>query len=130
MGVAYYIVVNDPDIDAFVNGKSLGVEGKRLARVAKSIGLKPLDEFVTFNDADLAAAAEDSEYGDEIESGAEQWFAPKDGLAWVSAMREYIRSNPKAVKNVAGVLQDLDEYTAVLSQAEEKAAQWHLSIDY
>ena len=130
MGVAYYIVLDDPEIDAFVNGKSLGVEGRRLARVAKLIGIKPLDEFVTFSDADLAAAAEDFEYEGEIASGNEQWFAPKDGLAWVSAMREHIRRKPDSVKNAAGVIQDLDEFTAVLSHAEERGAQWHLSIDY
>lgn len=130
MGVAYYIILNDPEIDAFVNGKSLGIEGKRLARIAKSIGIRPLDEFVSFSDTDLAAAAEEFEYEGEIASGNEQWFAPKDGLAWVSAMREYIRGKPESVKNPTGLLQDLNEFTTVLSQAEEHGALWHLSIDY
>ena len=130
MGASYFIVLDKPEIDAFVNGKAIARESKRLSRIAKSIGISSVDEFISFSDEDIEAMAEDFGVDNESAVSSEQWFIPDEGLAWVSAIREHINMNPKSVKDIEGVLSDLNEYEQAFKIAKDASARWHLSVDY
>ena len=130
MGSAYYIVLDQPDVDADVNGKWLAAEGRRLDRLAKSTNVRPLGDFVSMSAEDLEAAADD--FGVELDGPApeEQWFTASEGIDWLSAMRDAILANPAALKNPQAVLADLVEYEQVLTHAHHAEAKWHLAVDY
>jgi hypothetical protein len=128
MSVAYFIVLDNPDpgFDTFVNGKALARE-RRLHSVCKSLGLKTLDDFVSVSDDEVADLL-----GDDVEmpgTFGEQWFAADEGLRLVTVLSSHIKSNPNAVKDTAGCLRDLAEFTAVLERARSIDAKWHLSVD-
>ena len=130
MGAAYFIVLDKADIDAFVNGKAIAREARRLTRVAMSIGLRPIDDFVSFNGDEFETSVEEFRVEGVITLTNQQWFTPEEGLAWVDAMCEHIKSNPKAVKDPEGILSDLGEYERVLHLAKDAQSRWHLSVDY
>jgi hypothetical protein len=133
MGGAYYIVLDQPNpgFDVFVNGKFMAQDTKAIDRIAKKLGVrKPLDWF-SMNPEDAAGMLEDEGVdAADVALPPEQWFDAGEGLQWVTALRDHIRANPKAVKNAPGVLSDLDEFANVFTQAKAIGAKWHLTIDF
>ncbi len=132
MGAAYFIALDNPEpgFDPFVNGKAIAREGKRISKVASSLGLKTPDDYVSMGGDEAAAMAEEFGVGDDVQAPPEQWFDPDEGLAWVGRLRAHIRSDAKAVKDAEAVLADLAEYERVLSQAKSIGAKWHFSVDF
>jgi hypothetical protein len=127
MGVALYIVLDkeDPGFDAFVNGKAIANEGKRLDVISKKLGIPKFDDFVSMSSEDL-----DGILGEvDIPNQEVKWFSPEEGLAFVEALSAHIRANPEAVKNHKAVLEDLAEYVDVFGKAKTAGAKWHLNID-
>ena len=96
MGVAYFIVLDnsDPGFDPYVCGKAIAREGTRLARVAKSLGLRELDEYVS-GDEDAAGLAAEFGLDEDIQAPAEQWFDPDEGLQWVASVRDHLQATPR-----------------------------------
>jgi hypothetical protein len=74
MGAAYFIVLDqkDPGFDTMVNGKSLSKEAKRLERIAKSLGVRALDDYVSYSPEEARAIMEDlgSDPAENCENGA------------------------------------------------------------
>ncbi len=130
MAAAYFIVLDRPSIDAFVNGKAMARESRRLSRLAKTIGIKSLDDFVSVDHDEATALVDEFGLEDAVAIENEQWFSAEEGLAWVTSMRNHIQTKPKAVKNADAVLSDLAEYASVLEKAKKAGVRWHLSIDY
>ncbi len=126
MSLAYYIVLDrpDPGFDPFVNGKFVAAEARRVSKVAKKLGLKRLDDFVSYDDEEPAAELSGSE------SGEGRWFSAAEGVAWVSELLDRLRRDSKPLKDPAGVIADLEEYLEVLRKAQGVGARWHLAIDY
>jgi hypothetical protein len=52
----------------------------------------------------------------DSEGAKEKWFEAADGLKWVRAIRTYIDTHPRSVQNSARLLEDLEEYEAVLTK--------------
>ena len=131
MGAAYYIVLHDPGIATFVNGKFIAQESERLDRIAQSVGLRMLGEYVSVNPVEareeIAALG-----GDPHEVGLpdENWYEAEEGVEWVSKVIAYIESNTGSTGNDAGVLSDLKEYQVVFNQARAIGAKWHLGVDF
>lgn len=132
MGAAYFIVLDNPSpgFDPFVNGKAMASDTKRLSKIASLLGLKTPEEYVSISGSDLASMAEDFDLAGDIEAPAEAWFEADEGLTWIAQLRKHIQANPKAVKDAASVLAELEEYRHVLSQAKSIQAKWHLSVDF
>jgi hypothetical protein len=82
MGVAYFIVLDNPDpgFDPFVNGKAIAGEAKRISKVASSLGLKTPDEYVSMGGDEAASMAEEFGIGDDVQALPEQWFDADEGL--------------------------------------------------
>jgi len=59
----------------------------------------------------------------------EKRFNASEGLKWVRAVYEYIDSHPRSVKARARVLEDLEEFEVVLSNADRIKANWHFEMD-
>ncbi len=127
MSVAYFIVLDNdnPGFDPFVNGKTLAKEAPRLNTLCATLGLPTFDDFVSMD-------LEDMFDEDECETAAvsPQWFTADEGLAFITSLRDHIRTNPSTVKDAAGVVADLDEYLAVLTSAKAIGAKWHLAVDF
>src|SRR5215211_6404358 len=123
MGVAYFIVLDREiaGVDAFVDGKAVAREGDRLAVVTQTLGLRNLNEFVSADPNDVLEMAEELGIDLPNQPPPEVWFAPEDGLNWVSQVWNYLTANPSAVGDANGVLADLDEYRALLDTAKANA---------
>lgn len=136
MSAAFFIVLDrsDPGFDTMVNGKFLSKEVDRLEKIAKSLGICPLEEFVSYSPDEAQAMMADmgTDPGDieGMELPEQKWYDPQEGLDWVDRVSAHIRSNPTSVKNAQGVLADLDEYRKVLSQAKQVGAKWNLQVDF
>ena len=132
MGAAYFIALDnlDPGFDPFVNGKAIARHATRLSKLASSLGLKCVDDYVSMNGDDAAAALAEFDLGEEVQAPAEQWFDADEGLAWIARLRMHLQANPKAVKDAEAVVADLLEYERVLTQAKSVGAKWHLAVDF
>ncbi|MBI3469222.1 MAG: hypothetical protein HY000_39970 [Planctomycetes bacterium] len=133
MSTAYYIVLDKkvPGFDPFVNGKFLAQEAKRLARVIKALGLRQLNDYVSYTAEEARGMIEEmGADAEETELPDEHWFDVDEGLVWVGALAEHLAENPTGVKNSVGVLSDLREYEEVLTRANTVGARWHLAVDF
>ena len=136
MSSAYFIVLDksDPGFDTTVNGKFLAQEAKRLEKIARSLGLRTLDDYVSYSPDEARGMMEDLGMSPEEAATAavpeEQWFAAQEGLDMVEKLAEHVRANPGAVKSAKGVLADLGEYREVFEKAKGIGARWHLQVDF
>lgn len=136
MSAAFFIVLDkkDPSFDTMVNGKYLSQDSKGLRKIAKLLGIRALEDYISYAPEEARAMMEEFE-GDpeEIEVTAlpeQQWFEVQEGLDLVAKLTEHIRVNLKAVKNAKGVLADLQEYKAVFEKAKAIGARWNLQVDF
>lgn len=132
MGVAYFIVLDKPipDFDTFVNGKNVAREIPRLNRMARDLDIPTFDDLVSYDPAELQEMAEDFGVENPIEAPPEKWFSAAEGIQWIDSLRQHINQNPDTIKNPSGIIEDLQEYHAVLAKAQEVGARWHLAIDF
>lgn len=129
MGVAYYIELDNDDLDVNnIDGKAVAKAMDNLNALAKSIGVTPLEDFMGQSMDDICdMLGEDiKEYGVD---GVASWFEPKEGIAVLERLIGELRTNPQQVKAATAVIEDLESYVAALRTAEECGAKWHLAID-
>jgi hypothetical protein len=136
MSTAYFIVLDreDPGFDTMVNGKFLSRESGRLDKIARSLGLRTLDEYVSYSPEEARAMMEDLGTDPEVIKGMElpekKWFDAQEGVDLVSKLAAHIHANPSAVRNPKGVLDDLEEYRQVFENARAIGARWNLQVDF
>ena len=121
MSTAYFIVLDseDPGFDPFVDGKLLTQQLDVVNRIAESLGLKRFEDYA-FQDL--------SEFGGpEMEL---EWFDANEGVEWASAILARLRENPTRGKNMAGVIEDLEDYVRVFAEAHKRGLRWHLELDF
>lgn len=124
MGAAYFIVLdnNEPGFDTFVDGKSVARGRDDLNAITKTLGLKGIDHFTSF-----AGLAEEFEIPEEFRKSP--WFAPREGLDWIAAIRQHIDADHTSIKDANGLLADLQQYEQVLQRADAIGAKWHFEMD-
>ena len=136
MSAAFFIVLDreDPGFDTMVNGKFLSQDAGRLRKIARSLKIPAIEDFVSYSPEEARAMMEDLGSDPSEIEGAElpedKWYAAQEGLDWVSKMREHIRATPSSVRNSKGVLADLEEYREVFEQAKAIGARWKLQVDF
>ena len=116
----------DVDFDAFVNGKAVAKAIDDLAGVCAKLGLLPLDDFLATSPDDIEDLLDEDI---DIPDCEEAWFAPDEGLKLIGALSRHLQANPKDVKDARSVLDDLAEYSEVLTQAKAVGAKWHFHLD-
>jgi hypothetical protein len=135
VSTAYFIVLDKetPGFDPAVNGKFLARDASRIAKVAKALGLRGLDDYVSYSPEEARGIMEDlGATPDQIAANLpeQQWFDPQEGLDFVAKLTAHLKANPSAVKNAKGVLSDLAEYKEVFEQARAVGARWNLRVDF
>ena len=131
MGVAYYIALDNEEagFDTFVSGKSVARAIEELDAISERHGLPRLEDFMGQPMSEFAdMLGDDTELPDDAE-GAELWFEPEAGIAFLDALSEKIRAEPQALTSPDEVLGDLAEYRQVLMQAKGIGAKWHWALD-
>ena len=121
MSTAFFIVLDsdEPGFDAFVDGKILTRQLDSVNAIARSLGLKQLEDYA-FQDL--------SEFGGpELEV---EWFDAAEGKNWASRILQHIRANPEAVKDIEAVAEDLADYVRVFEEAGKRGLKWHLELDF
>src|SRR4051812_3540735 len=119
MSAAFFIVLDkkEPGFDAFVNGKFLSQDSNRIDKIANSLGIPKLDDYVSYAPEEARAMMEDMgmdpEEIDNVPAAEQKWFDAQEGLDWVAKVVAHIQANPSAVKNAKCVLGDLQEYQGV-----------------
>jgi phosphosulfolactate phosphohydrolase-like enzyme len=128
MGVSCYIVLDkeDVDFDSFVNGKAVAKAAEDLADVCAKLGLPPLDDFLAMSANDIEDLLDEDV---DIPVLGETWFTPDEGLKLIGAVFRHLQANPKDVKDPHGVLEDLAEYSQVLTRAKAVDAKWRFHLD-
>jgi hypothetical protein len=135
MSAAFFIVLDqkDPGFDTMVNGKFLSRDSERLEKIAKSLGIRALHEYVSYSPDEAREMMEDMGIDVEdiegIKPPEKVWYNAQEGLDLVGKLIAHISANLKAVKNPKGVLADLNEYQVVLKKAKEAGARWCLQVD-
>jgi hypothetical protein len=126
MGVAYFIVLDKKKrgLDTSVNGRAVDREREAIGKITKKLKLSDIESSTSF--ARMAA-----QFGaDPMSEGAkEKWFEATEGLRWVDALYEYIDTHKRGIGQRAAVLEDLEEYKAVLTKAQAIKAKWHFEMD-
>lgn len=136
MGAAYFIVLNNPKpkFDSFVNGKYLSQDAKKLQKICDKLGIKQLDDFISYDPTEARGMMEEMGVDEETIEAAElpeqKWLKPDEGLDVVAKLTAHIQANPKSVKNAEGVLSDLAEFTDVLTKAKKAKAKFCLQVDF
>lgn len=132
MGAAYYLVLDREiaGLDPFVNGNAIARESDRLALVTQTLGLRDINEFVSASPDDLIATAVELGIELHVEPPPETWFAPEEGLTWVSQLQDYLTTSPNEVADADAVLGDLAEYRKVLAAAKANDMRWHFAVDF
>ena len=129
MSVAYYIVLDNdnPGFDTFVNGKFVAANLEKLDAICVELEIRRIDEFLQMSEDDISdLLGDDLEFSDAPQ---ENWFEPKEGIAWVEALASHIEANPGAVDDPEGVLEDLAEYGGIFAKADKIGAKWRLNLD-
>lgn len=131
MSVAYYIELDDqePGFETFVSGKSVAHAIEELDALCERDGIAKLEDFIGQTVEVDDSFDEDSELPDDLET-EEIWFEPQAGLDTLDAIVAAIEKDPDALQDAVGILEDLGEYRAVLQQAAELGARWHLALDF
>ena len=136
MGGAFFIVLDreDPGFDTMVNGKFLSQNATQLEKIARSLGVPPLEEYVSYSPEQARGMMEDLGTDpleiEGMELPEQKWYEPHEGLDWVSKVSAQVRADPSSVRNSEGVLADLDEYRTVFDRARSIKARWNLRIDF
>jgi hypothetical protein len=136
MSAAYFIVLDNshPGFDTTVNGKFLSKNAKQLEKIAKKLGIRTLDDFVSYSPDEARAMMEDLGIDPEeiakMELPEQKWFDPQEGLDLVGKLAAHVQAYQTAVKNAKGVLADLNEYQQVLEKAKAIGAWWNLQVDF
>jgi len=128
MGVAYYIVVDQDDLDLIsdIDGKSVAKAMEALTALASELGVPSLDSFMGQSMDDMADLL-DEDF--EMEDGEAKWFEPHEGIAVIDALLNALAAEPNRIKNAGRVIEDLESYKAALTSAKNSEARWHLAID-
>lgn len=131
MGVAYYIVVDQDDLDLIsdIDGKSVGKAMKALTALANELGVPSLDSFMGQSMDDIADLLGEDFGVEDGEDGEAKWFEPQEGIAVIDALLNALAAEPGRIKNAGRVIEDLESYKAALTSAENSGAKWHLAID-
>lgn len=130
MSVAYYVVldIEDPGFDTSVNGKAVARASEKLASLCHRTGLQTLDSFMGQSLDDFEDFLdEDIELPDD--DGQAKWFEPAEGIALIESLISAIQQSPASVPFADAVLEEFEEYKAVLEQALKIKAKWHLALD-
>ena len=119
MSITYFIVLDseDPGFDPFVNGKAIAKAAPKINKLAKSIGLKTIDDYLVNNF---------EEYVGTLTSDP-KWFEASEGRIWVERLKSEIAIKPNLLSKE--ISEELDEYLSVFRQAESKNLKWHLEFD-
>lgn len=135
MSVAYYIVTREEpeDLDTFVNGKALAhLDDGVIDQLCEAAGVRSLLDFLSQDPEELEEFLEDEGIDLDEDEGLPdaEWFAAEEGLAAVRGLLNHLRQHPKALQNTVDILEDLQEYEAVLLQLAERKIAWHLALDF
>jgi hypothetical protein len=133
MSAAFFIVLEKKDVpfDTSVNGKFLSNESAQLETIARTLGISPLEEYISYSPEEARAMME--EFGADDDGGElpeQKWFDPQEGLDCAGKLFEYVQTNPDAVGNAEGVLSDLLEFKEVFKKADTVGSRWNLQVDF
>jgi hypothetical protein len=133
MGVALYVALEKevPGFDASSGcGKVLERAQRQIDGIARRLNLTPLEDFISTDPEEIRGYMEDlGGVPDGVQFPAEQWFDPSDGLKTVRGLLNHLRNDPSGVRNLQGVLQDLEATEEVLAAAAKQGTRFHLAID-
>lgn len=101
MGVAYYLVLKR------VDGKLLAKASDRLTNIAEQLNVNSLETF-------LGGLTDVDDVDFEVE---ETWLSPDKGLVRVNALLDFLQTQPNAVSEQEGVIEDLQNLKEVLEFA-------------
>ncbi len=130
MSVAWYIVLERkiPGFEIFINGKALGHASELLDSLAIHAGVLPLSGFFSTSPEEITGFA--AEHGVDLKElgsvPAEKWFLPEDGLRTLDALMKVAESR----KIDSHIVKDLQDFHAVLQNAQANGVRWHLAVDF
>lgn len=135
MAASMYIVVEgeDPGYDIFVNGRALARYENALERLALEIGVKPLIEFFSADQASMALLIEEGAGNPDLMAHLPppQWYRGEDGLRTVEALIDSLEDDPHQLGSEGTVvLSELREYETVLRKTANRGCRWHLAVSW
>ncbi|HEY4356042.1 MAG TPA: hypothetical protein VGN16_09870 [Acidobacteriaceae bacterium] len=135
MAACMYIVVEgeDPGYDIFVNGRALARYENAVERLALELGVRPLIEFFSADQASMALLIEEGAGNPDLlkHLPPPQWYRGNDGLRTVEALVGALEDDPHLLGSEGpAVLSELREYETVLRKTTERGLRWHLAVSW
>jgi hypothetical protein len=117
------------DVSAF-GGETLDRSIAELDAVAEGLGVSKLMDFFGAGPAEYLDEDELAEFEIDAENLEEKWFEPSDGLRTSEALLDRSRGDPSLFgSETAAVANELENLAAVLRQAREAGAKWHVEVE-
>ncbi|MDH3588300.1 MAG: hypothetical protein OEQ74_02730 [Gammaproteobacteria bacterium] len=131
MSAAYFVVLEDPDpgFHTFVNGNAVAKAAANLNRIARMLGTKTLDDFVSAGLTEYFDDVEEDFHGTVADTHT-VWFEADEGLDWATKLAEYVKDNPGEVHDANGVQGELAEYQELFKNASTAKIRWHMEVDF
>lgn len=133
MASAYSLVLasDDPTLQTLcdqIDGKALARYADALNARAAQLGHPVLEHFLYISDAMLHDLLGDdiSQVAEPAEGGT-HWFQADEGLAWLEAVIQSLQQQPSTW--TPAVLAALQQWHAVLEQANSLQINWQLQLD-
>ncbi len=135
MAASMYIVVEgeDPGYDIYVNGRALARYENAVERLALDLGVKPLIEFFSADQASMSLLIEEGAGNPELMKHLPpaQWYRAEDGVRTVAALVDALTHDPQQLGSEGyAVLQELREYETVLRKTVDRGLRWHLAVSW
>ena len=89
MSAAYFVVLEDanPGFSTFVNGKAIAKAAANINRIARMLGVKTLDDFVSSELTEYFDDEEDDFHG-TVADVHTVWFDAAEGLEWATKVAD------------------------------------------
>ncbi len=132
MGVMTYITLESPiqGLKDDMWGKGLARNSYELDEISNSLGIRPLDSFLSCNAEEAAGLMEgDPEASEKMKGFKEERFAASKGLEAVQRLLDHLKE-PTALSSLRrqdAVLLDLEAATRILQTAETHGIRFHFT---
>jgi hypothetical protein len=101
---------------------------EKLTVAARDLGIKPLQDFVSLSEKDLAALI-NKKAGATITVKKERWFPAHEGLSTIRKLISRVSNDKHGFEKTRMLVRDLQSYENILAAAEARGSRFHFSPD-
>ncbi len=134
MGQGIYIATQSEiaGLDTVVDGQAMfDANEKTLNKICKELHIPTILDYLSRDPARLRATFDELEIEmPDIPETEEKWFPPGEGVRFTEVLLKHFHENPRSMKNLAGLVKNLQDYQLVFRALVEHGVKWHFDDGY